>query len=444
MARWYSSRNVSIAIRLFVIGFFIAQTARGIHCVRGRSDFEVYYRVAASILKGAPRLIYNKESPHTDRSFLYPPPASILLTPLAILPFVAAGVVFSLIKMAALGFFLWGAIRFGGAPPGDRKGIWAMAAATILIVYRPIDNDIGNGQINIIVWALAAWGVWLMMSARPKVELGGMLWACSVALKATPLLLLGVLILHKRWYAMAVSVVWLALFMGLLPVAWFGGKQTAELYREFSMASTESMMVVWQKDHIGSINELFLFTLAQAQAPKDLVIQGEGVGGKAGEKKIFSSLPDPLERRAAKAVWLGFCALAIIVFMGLRKWAGRGRGYDWRWDLAMLSTMALLLSPVVRGAHLVILIAPIAWAGWQLRQMTDWKGGWQLALRQQPGPWIALGAATTFLWVSKAFAFPSPGPMLYRPAFLLANLSLFAALVMIQRKLTSAMPEDGI
>ncbi len=181
------------------------------HVSQSMGDFKVYQRAAERAVAG--EKIYLLEDPHR---YLYAPVVTFLFFPLAVLP-TAAGKVFWLALNAVLLVAIFrSAARLlfheGRAPPG-------FYALVLLLSFRFIDNNIGHGQLNILL-------LWLVLRAyeeasRLRYGRAGLALATAVAAKIVPAVFLLELVLRGRWRFLAWTIAAFAALMAV-PAVWWG------------------------------------------------------------------------------------------------------------------------------------------------------------------------------------------------------------------------------
>jgi alpha-1,2-mannosyltransferase len=171
----------------------------------GRDFASYYYAVQVAADGGDP---YNKRAlgraaraDQTRKSvhpFFYPPPYVLALSwvlPLdletAFRAWYALGHLFLLAALLAL----WKLV----------PGRWVPAALGVFAVtFTPIADSHWMGQANILVMALALWGIWATRTDKPV--LGGSLVGLAAMLKMSPVLLVAWWALHRRWSAVGAAV----------------------------------------------------------------------------------------------------------------------------------------------------------------------------------------------------------------------------------------------
>lgn len=437
------------AFLLIIVARFAVQSVRDIH---DGNDFAVYHRVAVQAAGGDAR-IYATDTPESQaRPYLYSPAAAVLLLPLAWLPHDAAGIAFSIVKLACLGLLYWGAVRFCGAQPRDWLGVLIAMALVALALYRPVDSDVGNGQINIIVAALAVGGVWLMMrSARKAAAAGGaILLALAVAMKITPALLIAVPLLHRRWLAAGTAVAFTLAIVLALPAAWFGFDSFQGLLREHREVVGRFAFDWVPLNRQATLMELVQVTRAQQHL--------EGTSSQEIERLVAQTPrggwgqppDDPQWRDHARLWWLGIgLSTGALYLLGRKTLFAKG-GVSWQADLAMLCALTVLLAPRAHKAHLVILIIPL---GWVAARLVRWWGSCEPASpassRGNRGVvavltgLFAIIAALMLVAEDVSLIIDAIGPAPYHPGLAIGIMLLVAAVAWAQGREIQRDASDG-
>ena len=154
-------------------------------------DVEVYRDAGVSILTGRPIYSALTETPQL-LPFTYPPFAALLSIPLALMPFAAAGWLWTGLQVLATTAIVW----YSGYRLIHRAGAWmplALAALTAPMLWlHPVSDGIRFGQVNAFI-VLAC----LMDLREPRPGLvrrvpRGVLVGLAMAMKLTP----GVFVVH--------------------------------------------------------------------------------------------------------------------------------------------------------------------------------------------------------------------------------------------------------
>lgn len=204
-----------VVLVLFLIGYGAHATTRSM------GDFKLYHRAANRLLEGTP--IYRLEDPHR---YLYAPILTFLFVPLAPFPIVVG-------KIAWYAFNIWlsiSLVRLSTSlvfpecrpPPGFR-------VVVLLFFLRFIDNNIGHGQINLLL-------TWLILEAyalagRGRHALAGLALAGAIATKVVPAVLLVQIAVRRQWRFGAATLAAL-LFLMAAPGLWWGWEYP-EVFRQW-------------------------------------------------------------------------------------------------------------------------------------------------------------------------------------------------------------------
>ena len=168
-------------------------------------DVEVYREAGVSILTGRPVYAALTEAPQL-LPFTYPPFAAVLAIPLALVPFGAAGWLWTALQVVATAAIVW----YSGYRLISRAGSWAPLALALLTApmlwLHPVSDGIRFGQVNAFM-VLAC----LMDLREPRPGVirwlpRGVLVGLAMAVKLTP----GVFVVHflvtRRWKEAATAV----------------------------------------------------------------------------------------------------------------------------------------------------------------------------------------------------------------------------------------------
>jgi hypothetical protein len=264
--------------------------------------------------------------------------------------------------------------------------------------------------------------------------------AVSVALKLTTLLLLAVPFLHRRWAPFGATIAALAVLMFAVPRLWFGAELTAHLSERFDEHNSYMFLDARHTDEQTSVYEFAVFTYSMATlkgGPYEYDWKKRRLYTRVnGERKRFFVDEKDFNSRTLRIVWLGLSMAIGAAFLLWRRRLFAGREFDWTWDVAALCVFVILLSPVVRKAHLVILIVPVLWivCGTVARYVAG-----QPVWRDRTWSALALGTSV-MLFVADDLVIPVPGlfAMPYHPGMMFAALGLLA---LLHREISLPMPD---
>ncbi|SER83036.1 alpha-1,2-mannosyltransferase [Actinokineospora terrae] len=181
-------------------------------------DNAVYRSGAVALLHGEPlydQMFLSDEPSWARLPFTYPPTAAVFFVPLAIVPTQVAWGVLAAISLLLLTYVIKVCVE---ALPTRPQWMDPMRTAVLLGVVlfglEPVWRTVFLGQVNIVLMALVVIDV-LVLGARGS-RFGGVLVGVAAAVKLTPLVFVGLLLLKKRWADAARAVVTFVVLQGLV------------------------------------------------------------------------------------------------------------------------------------------------------------------------------------------------------------------------------------
>ena len=169
-------------------------------------DLQVYVYAVKDMLSG--KDIFETTTPFWKLYFIYPPIAAILMTPLALGPYVFWQVVWT-------GGLVWAqqsVLKRCGAPRGWKLGLLGIA---VVLAVEPIRTTLGYGQVNTMLMALV---VADLLPDRPEQRRRipqGTLTGLAAAIKLTPALFVIFMFLIGKRRAAITAIVSFAVFTGI-------------------------------------------------------------------------------------------------------------------------------------------------------------------------------------------------------------------------------------
>ncbi|MHB8507220.1 MAG: glycosyltransferase family 87 protein [Candidatus Dormibacteria bacterium] len=148
-------------------------------------------------------------------SMPYPPTFFLLLQPWVLLPDGAAQLAWLGLQQVALVAVILVAYA-GIGRPSPAEGCVAVA---LVLLSLPVRDTIFEGQMGLILGALCAGA--MLAHRRGHGAVGGALLALAIALKLTPVLLLGYFLLRRAWRLTAFTLAWLGLLLAVS--VWLAG-----------------------------------------------------------------------------------------------------------------------------------------------------------------------------------------------------------------------------
>ncbi|MFF4458460.1 glycosyltransferase 87 family protein [Streptomyces mirabilis] len=279
-------------------------------------DLRVYYGTVDAWVHHGGR-IYDYWVPGTTYGFTYPPFAAVTMLPMALVGLRIAIAVSVVLNLVALAVVVW--ILVG--PALRRYGWYGYAlAACLLTLLEPVRDTFSFGQVNLLLLALVLSDAWLLSTGRGRRAGAGI--GLAAAIKLTPALFIGLLLLGRRWRAAGVATAVAAAATGL--AAWAAPDASRFYWSE----------ALWDTNRIGRLayvsNQSLQGVLARLAAP--------------GEP--------------SRAVWAATALLILCVWAWRTSWALADE--DWTAAFALTGLAACLLSPITWVHHLVWLLPSFA------------------------------------------------------------------------------------
>ncbi|MFG2474973.1 glycosyltransferase 87 family protein [Streptomyces fagopyri] len=279
-------------------------------------DLRVYYgTVDAWTHHGGD--IYDYLLPGTTYGFTYPPFAAVTMLPMALVGERTAIALALLLNLVALAAVVW--ILVG--PALRRYGWFGFAlAGCALALFEPVRDTFSFGQVNLLLLALVLSDAWLLSTGRGR--RAGVGIGLAAAVKLTPAIFIGLLLLARRWRAAGVAT---AVTVGATALAAWAAPGPSRVYW------TEAL---WDTGRIGRLD----------------YVSNQSLQG------VLARLAAPGE--PSRAAW------ATAVLLALSVWAWRTvravSDEDWTGAFALTGLAACLVSPITWVHHLVWLLPSFA------------------------------------------------------------------------------------
>ncbi|MER5833071.1 glycosyltransferase 87 family protein [Streptomyces sp. NPDC002130] len=276
-------------------------------------DLRVYYGSIDSWVHHGGR-VYDYRVPGTTYGFTYPPFAAVAMLPMALLDLRTAVAAALLLNLAALAVVL----RLLAGTDRRRPGWfgWALIAC-LLALFEPLRDTFSFGQVNLLLLALVLADATLLATGRGR--LAGVGIGLAAAVKLTPALFIGLLLVARRWHAAAVAT---AVALGATALAALVDPDASRFYW------TEAL---WDTDRVGRLDYVSNQSV-------------QGILARLGETD--------------RTLW------AVVVLMVLGVWVLRARravaAGDWTAAFALTGLAACLVSPITWVHHLVWLLPSFA------------------------------------------------------------------------------------
>jgi hypothetical protein len=274
----------------------------------------------------------------------------MIYAPTALLPMPIAKVVFYPVGVAALLGLLWTMRRLVRSVfiLDDTQLFWVTAIAAFLAIQYIIHDQAILG-LNTALVALTWLGVYLWKQRRDL--LAGISLGAAIAIKCTPAIFLGYFLWKRQW-RMAVSTAAATLFFTAAPIAWQGPASWTMHMRDWVGTAIEGAS--------GSG-----FEANKDFRDKNMALRPVLMRYLVRQPKLdFDRTIDPrpvnfVELSPNVASWI--VNLALLMLLAVFMWWSR-EAVERRdkprllWELAAVSTLMVLFSPITWGQHCVALL----------------------------------------------------------------------------------------
>ena len=363
------------------------------------SDFTAYYSAGELARRG--ESLYDYELSSTPfRPFIYPPMFAIFpMLPLSCLGHNAALAVYYLLNVILLFAALWmlRGLLWGAPAPGGPPGpFWRRPEVGLFLALlacgRFLDSNFSSGNANVVILFLLTTGLYALQ--RNHGLGGGLAVALATAFKLTPGLFGLYFLWTRRGWAMLGGALGLALFLYLVPSLVLGFARNEQLlngYWEYvkpqlgipaGLFTTDSqpaktpVIVGWKpavQPQRGDTGEVKAEeeAVSETSPPRAFGISLRGTLQKLLSKSVAMNHREPgasqrinvanLEPQTARrlADGLGLILLLLCVALTL-PFAARSGTFGPALSWSLVVTTMLLISPLTRKAHLVVLVLPAA------------------------------------------------------------------------------------
>jgi alpha-1,2-mannosyltransferase len=176
----------------------------------GHFDLRVYYGATRSWIHGGELYAFVEHGRDRDYGFTYPPFGALVFTPLAVLPYPLAEVLFDAATVAVT-VACWRCCSPRWPARGWNAGLLVGAGLVALFAFDPWRTTYNYGQVNMLLLAIVAAD--LLRKRGPT----GVGVGLATAVKLVPAIFIGYLLLTRRFRAAAIAT---ATAIGVTGLAW--------------------------------------------------------------------------------------------------------------------------------------------------------------------------------------------------------------------------------
>ena len=207
VSRW-TTRALQLSLLAAAVTLYLMVLAGAL---QRHQDLDTYIRAGQDLWSGhplyAPFLGHPFPDPTLRPAFIYPPIFAVLIAPLTVVPRPVAIWVWLVSMQAALAI---GGLLISRSSRASRTGVLVAIIGTL--TFYPLWVDTIQGQANLLVLLLVALGLTAVAGGQAR---GGLWLGLAAALKLTPGLLVGWLVVERRFRAAAWMAAGFAIATGL-------------------------------------------------------------------------------------------------------------------------------------------------------------------------------------------------------------------------------------
>lgn len=336
-----------LTVLLFCAGF--VRVAPALIRVPKQIDFAAYY-VAARMLNGHvnpyhPEIVDELALgiagiQHTG--YIYPPFFAALLRPLALLPYRLAEHVWFVIN---IGMFVALCLLLVHVAGLHQR--WSIAILVVGVLFPAVYDCWLLGQLSILLSLLVVASLALALRYRVTLDLlAGIVLGLAVAIKVYPIILSAVYLRHRRWWVllgMAIALL-ICVSIGLM---FGGGWQTTRYWFEEVLPRTSSMAPFPSNQSLRGVVTRF-FSIQSFQVP--VLSQDNYV-----EVRLSPLIDSP----GLSTGLIGLGTITLLVITGWFVLQPSLQRHVLSLDLAIGSTLMLMITPVVWDFYFVHLLLPL-------------------------------------------------------------------------------------
>lgn len=315
--RWFRPRTDRARV-LLVLALAVAVTVftATVPLLRDWFDLRVYHGTIDTWVHHDGR-IYDYLVPGTTYGFTYPPFAAVTMLPMALVGLRTAIVLCLGLNLAALA-----AVLYVLAGPLLRRHGWfgASLALCALALFEPLRDTFSFGQVNLLLLALVLGDAWLLSTGRGR--RAGVGIGLAAAIKLTPAIFIGLLLLARRWRAAGLATAVAA--AATAAAAWIAPAASRFYWTE----------ALWDTGRIGRLD----------------YVSNQSLQG------VLARLGAPHE--PGRVIW-ALLVLAVLC-LWVRRVRAAVRAEDWAAAFALTGLTACLVSPITWVHHLVWLLPSFA------------------------------------------------------------------------------------
>jgi len=380
--RWPSLRRPTDILFLIASAVLVADVLVPEIFGNGKTkDYALWYWAGQQVLHGQP--LYERMTGGT-LDFIYPPLPAVLLAIPSYFGKIPLYVGLSALNIVAW----WMTAQFSHAMAGSgrKPGPWLEALPGIVTVTFVFDM-FDLGQPNLVLLALMLYGFWLLRDSRGW--MAGSMFALATAIKVFPVAVFPYLIWRRQWAAAASMLVFIGVFLFVLPAPFRGFQHNAAELKTWyqGMVGSSSEKGFGQRDaqNWSWINQSIIAVTHRLTRPVNY--NQEDPAKPARTMNVVD-----LDFRTANLVVLAISLLIGLGYVAVMPSARRRTERSDAEELGILFCLMTVASPLARQYYFMWLFFPIT--------VLVHRAAYDLRPAVKAGTWTLLAVAGVLLCLS--------------------------------------------
>ncbi|MFW6162629.1 MAG: glycosyltransferase family 87 protein [Planctomycetota bacterium] len=322
------------------------------------NDYECFVSAARAVL-GQEDVIEARRA-SGGRPYMGLPWFAMAMVPFALLGYSASSFLWPAVNLIALGASSYWCLRVSRGAEAPIP--WPACVVPPLLAARALDSNFALGQLNVVLLALVAAGLYLYVRRRP-VAAGPALGA-AMMLKVTAGLLVAYFAWKRQWRLVAGATVAALVLALVAPIPVYG------------VRGGWDSSVRWLDTHVfskvrGRRNDGYVPGQSLRAITCRLLTDSQAAAHTETQVRVnLASLPARAAEAAYRAVAIVLVALLALATRGPANPEDATRNGT---ELSLVMLAMLLISPYSRKAHFVLLMLPMAFAYSRLALAESWS-----------------------------------------------------------------------
>ena len=313
-------------------------------------DYPLWYWAGQQVLQG---MNLYPGDPGAYFEFIYPPLPAVLLAVPSFFGKIPLYLCLSLLNLVAW----WMTAQFSHAMAGSgRKPGPLLEALPGIVTITFVFDMFDLGQPNLMLLAMMLYGFWLLRLDRPW--MAGSMFALATAIKVFPVAVLPYLVWRRQWAAAASMIVFLVVFLFILPAPFRGFQHNAQELKTWyqGMVGSSSEKGFGQRDeqNWSWVNQSIIAVTHRLTRPLNYTQDDPFKVKPARTMNVVN-----LDFRVANWIVLAISLLLGLGYLAVMPPASRRTEKSDAEELGILFCLMTVASPLARQYYFIWLFFPI-------------------------------------------------------------------------------------